>query len=54
MEKSERYVGSMEKYIISMEEYLQTPYIWGMYKLVILPPTFPFGGMENPELTFSG
>ncbi|KAJ8686739.1 hypothetical protein QAD02_022533 [Eretmocerus hayati] len=28
------------------------PYIWGVYDLLILPPSFPFGGMENPCLTF--
>lgn len=34
------------------EEYL-TPYIWGTYAILILPPSFPFGGMENPLLTFA-
>ena len=33
------------------EEYL-TPYIWGNYTLLVLPPSFPYGGMENPLLTF--
>lgn len=28
------------------------PYRWGRYDLLILPPSFPFGGMENPCLTF--
>lgn len=28
------------------------PYQWGRYDLLILPPSFPFGGMENPCLTF--
>ena len=27
-------------------------YIWGHYTILILPPSFPFGGMENPLLTF--
>jgi len=27
-------------------------YVWGRYGLVILPPSFPYGGMENPCLTF--
>lgn len=26
---------------------------WGVYKIVILPPSFPYGGMENPLLTFA-
>jgi aminopeptidase N len=28
-------------------------YRWGNYNLLILPPSFPFGGMENPSLTFA-
>ncbi|KAK6624951.1 hypothetical protein RUM44_011815 [Polyplax serrata] len=27
-------------------------YVWGRYDLLVLPPSFPFGGMENPCLTF--
>jgi aminopeptidase N len=33
-------------------EKLLGPYKWGRYDLLVLPPTFPFGGMENPRLTF--
>ncbi|ESO84303.1 hypothetical protein LOTGIDRAFT_222151 [Lottia gigantea] len=33
-------------------EDLLTPYVWGQYDLLVLPPTFPYGGMENPCLTF--
>ncbi|KAI4466578.1 leukotriene a-4 hydrolase [Holotrichia oblita] len=28
------------------------PYVWGRYDLLVLPPSFPFGAMENPCLTF--
>ena len=28
------------------------PYRWGRYDLLVLPPSFPFGGMENPRLSF--
>ncbi|WP_422931014.1 M1 family metallopeptidase [Singulisphaera sp. PoT] len=28
------------------------PYRWGRYDMLVLPPSFPFGGMENPRLTF--
>lgn len=28
-------------------------YAWGRYDLIVLPPSFPFGGMENPRLTFA-
>lgn len=31
---------------------LMGPYEWGRYDLLVLPPTFPYGGMENPCLTF--
>ena len=33
-------------------EKLLGPYLWERYDLLILPPTFPYGGMENPRLTF--
>jgi leukotriene-A4 hydrolase len=28
------------------------PYRWGRYDLLVLPPSFPFGGMENPRVSF--
>jgi aminopeptidase N len=34
-------------------EALYGPYRWGRYDLLVLPPSFPFGGMENPRLTFA-
>lgn len=34
-------------------EKLYGPYQWGRYDVLVLPPSFPFGGMENPELTFA-
>jgi hypothetical protein len=33
-------------------EKLAGPYRWGRYDLLCLPPSFPYGGMENPCLTF--
>lgn len=36
-----------------MEKYTGVPYVWGPYKIVFLPPNFPYGGMENPLLTFA-
>ena len=33
-------------------EQLYGPYRWGRYDLIVLPPSFPWGGMENPRLTF--
>lgn len=39
--------------MIDATEQLYGPYRWGRYDLLILPPSFPFGGMENPSLTFA-
>ena len=33
-------------------EALFGPYLWDRYDLLIMPPAFPYGGMENPRLTF--
>ena len=38
--------------MIDAAEKLFGPYRWGRYDLLVLPPSFPFGGMENPTLTF--
>ena len=39
--------------LVDAAEGLYGPYAWGRYDLLILPPSFPFGGMENPRLTFA-
>jgi leukotriene A-4 hydrolase/aminopeptidase len=39
--------------MISSAEELYGPYAWGRYDLLVLPPSFPFGGMENPRITFA-
>jgi leukotriene-A4 hydrolase len=39
--------------MISAAESLYGPYRWERYDLLVLPPSFPFGGMENPRLTFA-
>jgi leukotriene-A4 hydrolase len=41
-----------EAMITAVEE-MYGPYRWGRYDLLVLPPSFPFGGMENPRLTFA-
>ena len=41
-----------EAMMVAVEE-LYGPYRWGRYDLLVLPPSFPFGGMENPRLTFA-
>ncbi|NIV16635.1 MAG: aminopeptidase, partial [Aliifodinibius sp.] len=38
--------------MIQAAEKLYGPYQWGEYDILVLPPSFPFGGMENPRLTF--
>jgi aminopeptidase N len=39
--------------MVTTAETLLGPYRWGRYDLLVLPPSFPFGGMENPRLTFA-
>ncbi len=39
--------------MIDAAEELYGPYRWGRYDILVLPPSFPFGGMENPRLTFA-
>ncbi|WP_303311688.1 M1 family metallopeptidase [Hymenobacter sp. BT730] len=43
--------ADLEKMVAAAEE-LYGPYQWERYDLLVLPPSFPFGGMENPRLTF--
>uniref|UniRef100_A0A3B1JU70 Leukotriene A4 hydrolase n=1 Tax=Astyanax mexicanus TaxID=7994 RepID=A0A3B1JU70_ASTMX len=38
--------------MLKTAESLAGPYVWGQYDLLVLPPSFPYGGMENPCLTF--
>jgi len=38
--------------MIDAAEALYGPYRWERYDMIVLPPSFPFGGMENPRLTF--
>jgi len=40
-----------ERFIAVGEEYL-SPYVWTQYDVLVMPPSFPYGGMENPCLTF--
>lgn len=42
----------MEVLLDTTEAYIG-PYIWGNYTILVLPPSFPMGGMENPLLTFA-
>ena len=39
--------------MLEAAEKLYGPYAWDRYDIIVLPPSFPFGGMENPRLTFA-
>ena len=51
LEKAAAEFSDTEKMLEAAEK-LYGPYRWGRYDLLVLPPSFPFGGMENPCLTF--
>ena len=38
--------------MLSAAEEVVGEYLWGHYDILVLPPSFPYGGMENPCLTF--
>ncbi len=38
--------------MIDAAEAIYGPYQWGRYDMIVLPPSFPYGGMENPVMTF--
>jgi leukotriene-A4 hydrolase len=44
--------ADLEK-MIDAAEAIGGPYRWGRYEVLVLPPSFPFGGMENPRVTFA-
>ncbi len=52
IEKAAYEFEDMDKLIVAAEK-LYGKYAWERYDLLILPPAFPFGGMENPRLTFA-
>lgn len=52
IEKGVYEFAEMEDMLVAAEG-LYGPYKWERYDLIILPPSFPFGGMENPRLTFA-
>lgn len=52
IDKSAYEFGEMQD-MLSAAEALYGPYQWDRYDVLVLPPSFPFGGMENPRLTFA-
>ena len=51
VDKAAREFSDTEQMIETAEK-LYGPYRWGRYDLLVLPPSFPYGGMENPDMTF--
>ncbi|NUT01682.1 MAG: M1 family metallopeptidase [Sphingomonas sp.] len=51
LDRAAAELADTEKMVEAAEK-LYGPYRWGRYDLLVLPPSFPFGGMENPTLTF--
>lgn len=52
MVKNAAFEFAQTEEMIQAAEKLYGPYFWGRYDMLVLPPSFPFGGMENPRLTF--
>lgn len=52
VERAAAEFADMEKMLGAAEDLLG-PYAWGRWDAIVLPPSFPFGGMENPRLTFA-
>lgn len=52
VDRAAREFSDLERMIQATEE-LFGPYRWTRYDVLVLPPSFPFGGMENPRLTFA-
>ncbi|WP_046755504.1 M1 family metallopeptidase [Kordia jejudonensis] len=52
IEKVHYEFADMEK-MVNAAESLYGTYAWDQFDVVVLPPSFPFGGMENPRLTFA-
>ncbi|TYZ68125.1 hypothetical protein PybrP1_011985 [[Pythium] brassicae (nom. inval.)] len=50
--KAAHEFAQTEEFLAHAEAITAQPYVWTRYDLVCLPPSFPYGGMENPCLTF--
>jgi aminopeptidase N len=51
IEKAAWEFEGVESMIVRAEA-LFGPYDWDRYDMIVLPPSFPYGGMENPRMTF--
>jgi len=52
VENAEYEFSETEEFLSTAEAIAGKDYVWGRYDLLCLPPSFPYGGMENPCLTF--
>ncbi len=52
IEKATTEFSDLEKMVTTAEN-LYGKYAWEQFDVIVLPPSFPFGGMENPRLTFA-
>ncbi|MBO0700223.1 MAG: M1 family metallopeptidase [Zavarzinella sp.] len=52
VDRAAREFADLEEFLKACEN-LYGPYRWGRYDVLVMPPSFPFGGMENPRLTFA-
>jgi hypothetical protein len=52
IDRAAHELSDTEKMVIATER-VYGPYRWGRYDILVLPPSFPYGGMENPRLTFA-
>ena len=50
--KKASYEFSETQKMLEIAEMMYGEYAWDRYDMLVLPPSFPFGGMENPRLTF--
>src|SRR5262245_21272838 len=52
LEKAAWELADMES-MLRAAEAIYGPYAWGRWDAIVLPPSFPYGGMENPRITFA-
>jgi len=50
--ESAKYEFADAEQMLEQAEQLYGKYLWGRFDILVLPPSFPFGGMENPSVIF--
>jgi leukotriene-A4 hydrolase len=51
LEKSAWEFAEVDRMLLAAED-IFGPYLWDRFDFLVMPPSFPYGGMENPRLTF--